>query len=95
MASALLHNIEENLNERDTLANRANNILTAAQKVITDHLTPPPDDNLIDSLPNYFSERTKQAIRERDHAHNYSNAETLDRKAKIARKAMKIDKIKH
>ena len=93
MASALLTNIQENLNDNDTLNNRATNIITAAQKVLTEHLTPPPDDTNNDSLPKYFSERTKTAIKERDYAHNNSDATTLNLKAKIAKKYMRVDKI--
>ena len=66
VASAFLHNIEQNLNESDTLDNKASHIRIAATKIITKHLTPPPNDNPIDSLPDHFSERTKRAIRERE-----------------------------
>ena len=41
-------------------------------------LPPPPDNNNTDSLPKYFSDRTKLAIKERDYAHNYSDADTLN-----------------
>ena len=62
VASALLTNINDTLNNNDTIDIKASKMRDAAHTVITNHLTPPPDNNNTDSLPKYFSERTKKAI---------------------------------
>ena len=40
--------------------------MSAAHHIIDEYLAPPPEDKPIDSLPDYFSEETKRAIRERE-----------------------------
>ena len=74
--------IKDTITERDTLDTRASTIVSAARRVIDEHLTPPPDDNPIDSLPSYFSDSIKQAIRDRNYAYIHSDDTTLYNKAK-------------
>jgi len=93
VASALLNKITTNLDETDNLDNRAAHLITAAKAVITELLIPPPTDEPSASLPDYFSDKTKQAIKERDYAHQHSNNESIDNKAYFAKKAMRADKI--